>query len=264
MVANPSLIHRGSNQVFVTFTALDTNHIEQQHYAPGGLVYYYPRTSAERRARHVSTGTNPSLPAPHIGPRQRRPHSIHIVSYPSGFVPHELRTKTTPENERQQRREEDRRKKREEEDKKKEGRQKRHQAQEEKRRRVRDQDRRKSFMTFSGDKRASILFSKLRSALQTKEAQRPAAPDYTSTPTRPPQTRTRIRPVSWLSVTSRLSRSEDPPSGNDSVSSSAEPLQTTTTPQAPLRRASTAPAPPPQESGIVSEESQEPVAPTTT
>ena len=53
-----------------------------------GSVYYTPRTPTDAQ-RRASNG--PSFPAPLIQPRQRRPHSIHIVSYPPGFIPHELR-----------------------------------------------------------------------------------------------------------------------------------------------------------------------------
>ncbi|KAK1241872.1 hypothetical protein MKX07_007695 [Trichoderma sp. CBMAI-0711] len=35
-----------------------------------------------------------------IGPRRTRPHSIHVVSYPSGYVPRELRTGTSPHSSR--------------------------------------------------------------------------------------------------------------------------------------------------------------------
>lgn len=118
-------------------------------------------------------------------------------------------------------------------------------------------------MIFSGDKKAGILLNKLRSALQINEAQRSAASDDTSTPTRSPQTRTRVRPVSWLSVTSRLSRTEDTSLGHDSSSSTAEGSQPTTVPQTLTRRPSTAPIPP-QEPSIPPEERQEPLAPTTT
>ncbi|PTB65108.1 hypothetical protein BBK36DRAFT_1204213 [Trichoderma citrinoviride] len=39
-------------------------------------------------------------PTPPIGPRRTRPHSIHVVSYPSGYVPRELRTGTSPHSSR--------------------------------------------------------------------------------------------------------------------------------------------------------------------
>ncbi|RFU79360.1 arrestin-related trafficking adapter [Trichoderma arundinaceum] len=35
------------------------------------------------------------FPTPPIGPRRTRPHSIHVVSYPSGYVPRELRARTS-------------------------------------------------------------------------------------------------------------------------------------------------------------------------
>ncbi|KAK4098942.1 hypothetical protein N658DRAFT_517734 [Parathielavia hyrcaniae] len=55
-----------------------------------GSVYYSPKIPTERRHR-VHPGR---FPAPVIQPRQRRPHSIHIISYPPGFVPRELRPNT--------------------------------------------------------------------------------------------------------------------------------------------------------------------------
>ncbi|KAI1465139.1 uncharacterized protein F4812DRAFT_133669 [Daldinia caldariorum] len=58
---------------------------EQYAYPVAGNVYYRPR-SLERRHRPT-----PSLPTPHIRPRQRRPQSIHIVSYPAGYTPPDLR-----------------------------------------------------------------------------------------------------------------------------------------------------------------------------
>ncbi|KAI1373069.1 hypothetical protein F4677DRAFT_448896 [Hypoxylon crocopeplum] len=50
-----------------------------------GNIYYRPRSS-ERRNRHSA-----HLPTPHIRPRPRRPQSIHIVSYPAGYTPPDLR-----------------------------------------------------------------------------------------------------------------------------------------------------------------------------
>ncbi|KAH6603644.1 arrestin-related trafficking adapter [Trichoderma cornu-damae] len=40
------------------------------------------------------------FPTPPIGPRRTRPHSIHVVSYPSGYVPRELRASTSPSTSR--------------------------------------------------------------------------------------------------------------------------------------------------------------------
>ncbi|KAI1093221.1 hypothetical protein F5B19DRAFT_154191 [Rostrohypoxylon terebratum] len=67
-------------------TGRDRHHPELHHaYPVAGNVYYRPR-STERRHR-----TTPSLPTPHIRPRPRRPQSIHIVSYPAGYTPPDLR-----------------------------------------------------------------------------------------------------------------------------------------------------------------------------
>ncbi|KAI0873312.1 hypothetical protein GGS24DRAFT_517754 [Hypoxylon argillaceum] len=51
----------------------------------GGNVYYRPR-GEERRHR-----ADLSFPIPQIQPRGRRAQSIHIVSYPSGYIPDEIR-----------------------------------------------------------------------------------------------------------------------------------------------------------------------------
>ncbi|KAJ0107681.1 hypothetical protein J7T55_010287 [Diaporthe amygdali] len=219
---------------------------EPYYYSSRGAVYYTPRSSADRRARRSAAPANPSLPAPHIGPRQRRPHSIHIVSYPSGFIPQELRPKTTPRDiERQRKREEEKRKKEQEDRKKQEEKQKRQREQEEKKRKLREQEKRPSLGSSSGDKRVGSLFSKLKSAFQPPEPQSsPGGPDGTATPiSRPrPQARTRVRPVSWLSVTSRLSRAEDTPTGDDSLSPTTElSLQATPASQTPGRRSTTIP-----------------------
>ncbi|KAF3770584.1 hypothetical protein M406DRAFT_236059, partial [Cryphonectria parasitica EP155] len=189
------------------------------YYSSRGTVYYTPRsTTADRRPRRIAA-TSPSLPAPHIGPRQRRPHSIHIVSYPSGYIPHDLRPKPTSRDLRRQRRkEEEKQKKREEEDKKKEeGKQRRQREQEERRRRrvQEQQDKRRSFASsFSGgEKRVGTLLNKFKAAFSSNEAESQrstAAPDVVATSgTTRSQPRARVRPVSWLSVTSRLSRAED-------------------------------------------------------
>lgn len=51
-----------------------------------GSVYYSPRRLPGRCRR-----ADPAeFPAPLIEPRQRRPHTIHITSYPPGFVPPDL------------------------------------------------------------------------------------------------------------------------------------------------------------------------------
>ena len=58
-----------------------------------GAVYYSPQSPTDWRRRATAP---PSFPTPPIQPRERRPHSIHIVSYPAGFIPHELRQRPSP------------------------------------------------------------------------------------------------------------------------------------------------------------------------
>ncbi|KAK8019189.1 hypothetical protein PG990_004327 [Apiospora arundinis] len=65
---------------------------DQHSYPLTGHVYYRPR-------RHLSNRP-PSLPVPPIRPRTRRPQSIHIVSYPSGYIPPELRPANYPKPKR--------------------------------------------------------------------------------------------------------------------------------------------------------------------
>ena len=84
-----------------------------------GSVYYSPRRHPERR-RRADSG---DFPDPLIEPRQRRPHSIHIVSYPPGFVPHELRPESLKTPQRRptdhENREEKKSRKKEEKERKK-------------------------------------------------------------------------------------------------------------------------------------------------
>ncbi|CAG7556223.1 unnamed protein product [Fusarium equiseti] len=47
-------------------------------------IYYRPRLSKKK-------SVSGRFPAPLIGPRRSRPQAIHIVSYPSGYIPKELR-----------------------------------------------------------------------------------------------------------------------------------------------------------------------------
>lgn len=72
--------------------------------SPHGNIFYNPQAPDRRRHRTQATAEAPTtgasstpldrdsvFPTPLIQPRQRRPHSIHIVSYPPGFIPHDLR-----------------------------------------------------------------------------------------------------------------------------------------------------------------------------
>ncbi|XP_044718899.1 putative arrestin-related trafficking adapter C2D10.04 [Hirsutella rhossiliensis] len=57
----------------------------------GGNVFY--RADSLTREGSAAQQSSPTLPAPLIGPRRTRPHAIHIVTYPPGYVPRELRPK---------------------------------------------------------------------------------------------------------------------------------------------------------------------------
>ncbi|PHH91859.1 hypothetical protein CDD83_10032 [Cordyceps sp. RAO-2017] len=59
----------------------------------GGNVFYRVDTLARDAAAPPAQQPSPSLPAPLIGPRRTRPHAIHIITYPPGYVPRELRPK---------------------------------------------------------------------------------------------------------------------------------------------------------------------------
>ncbi|KAH9899058.1 hypothetical protein F4778DRAFT_771639 [Xylariomycetidae sp. FL2044] len=70
------------------------NHFRPDTHPLAGNVFYRPRVS-ERRHR-----TTPSLPTPHFRSRSRRPQAIHILSYPPGYIPPDLRSVRPPESNR--------------------------------------------------------------------------------------------------------------------------------------------------------------------
>ncbi|KAG6165502.1 hypothetical protein E4U11_000341, partial [Claviceps purpurea] len=49
-------------------------------------IYYRPESLADQQRPLPD-----HLPAPLIGPRRSRPHAIHIVTFPPGYIPRELR-----------------------------------------------------------------------------------------------------------------------------------------------------------------------------
>ncbi|KAI0128687.1 arrestin domain-containing protein [Xylariales sp. AK1849] len=57
-------------------------------YTLAGNVHYRPRNVAPENRP-------PCFPTPGIRPRPRRPQSIHILSYPPGYIPHDLRLGNT-------------------------------------------------------------------------------------------------------------------------------------------------------------------------
>ncbi|TFB06085.1 hypothetical protein CCMA1212_001403 [Trichoderma ghanense] len=65
-------------------------------YRPDAPVADASAAAAPVAAADDSVDPVSRIPTPPIGPRRTRPHSIHVVSYPSGYVPRELRTGTSP------------------------------------------------------------------------------------------------------------------------------------------------------------------------
>ena len=154
-----------------------------------GSVYYSPGRPVDRRPRVNPRG----FPTPLIEARQRRPHSIHIVSYPSGFVPHDLRPGSAdgPNNNQSTKREKNERRRETKEGKRGE---KERSEKQEKRRTLRS-------LPPAGEKVVKI-FDKLLSAFSITPK---TSPTVTATPTPRDQ---QSRPSSFISFARRLSRLE--------------------------------------------------------
>lgn len=155
-----------------------------------GNLYYTPGNVPDETSYAASPAT---LPVPHIRPRSRRPHTIHIVSYPAGYVPNELRPKEARlpvevdgEWEKAQRR---RKRKRAEKE------QKRQRALEKKQAGV-------------SEKPVARIIEKLLVFFHAKSSAKPITrSSSTRTSERPPiPSRGRSRPVSLFSLGSLLSR----------------------------------------------------------
>ncbi|KAK3296533.1 uncharacterized protein B0H64DRAFT_171886 [Chaetomium fimeti] len=162
-----------------------------------GSVYYEPRRQPER-----------GFPGPLIEPRRCRPHSINIVSYPSGFVPHELRP-PRPCNDTTTRHEKRRDRKRKREEAKARKREERVRRREEARRSEK-QEKRRSLRSLSslppGTEKVGRAIDKIFAAFSITPK---PAPTVSATPTRTP--RTESRPSSFISFARRLSRLESTP-----------------------------------------------------
>ncbi|KAK3937986.1 hypothetical protein QBC46DRAFT_171558 [Diplogelasinospora grovesii] len=157
-----------------------------------GSVYYTPRAPNERRRRSVAS---PSLPTPLYQPRQRRPHSIHIVSYPPGYIPHDLRPsppsslkKTASKREKADKK--DRRKKEKEARK----------AEEKARRKDRQKRRSVRSLPANGERGSSVL-DKLFALLSIAPKPAPSV-SASSVP------QSRSRPSSFIGFARRFSRIE--------------------------------------------------------
>ncbi|KFA77517.1 hypothetical protein S40288_04248 [Stachybotrys chartarum IBT 40288] len=65
-----------------------------------GNIYYRRTAAAAERQTPVE---NAGFPTPLIGPRRTRPHAIHIVTFPQGYVPRDLRGKDAAQSKSSQR-----------------------------------------------------------------------------------------------------------------------------------------------------------------
>ncbi|KAK5655326.1 hypothetical protein OQA88_5893 [Cercophora sp. LCS_1] len=167
-----------------------------------GSVYYTPRTQAEH---HHFGLASPSFPAPLIQPRQRRPHSIHIVSYPPGFIPHDLRPTPQPSPTRATRAAPAPKKERDRQSKKKDKEEKQRKKAEEKVKREKDEKRRSLRSLPPGGERVGRVLGKILAVFSvTPKSSAPVSGGPT------PTSRTRSRPSSFISFARRLSRIEPP------------------------------------------------------
>ncbi|KAL2189272.1 hypothetical protein L209DRAFT_682158 [Thermothelomyces heterothallicus CBS 203.75] len=167
-------------------------------------VYYYPR----RQADHGRRLDPDHFPAALIQPRQRRPHSIHIVSYPPGFVPPDLRLPKTSRGTAARQEKRKRRKREKEEAKQRKKGEKERERQEKERRRAdkenseKQQKRRSLRSLSSGSGRFGRVVDKIAAAFSIT----PKPPSAVSA--RPTGNTPRSRPSSFISFAWRLSRLE--------------------------------------------------------
>ncbi|KAG7290043.1 hypothetical protein NEMBOFW57_000035 [Staphylotrichum longicolle] len=167
-----------------------------------GSVYYSPRRPADRRRR-----ADPEhFPAPLIEPRQRRPHSIHIVSYPPGFVPHDLRPGSSSSSPDSPKRKTSEREKKERKKKQKKEAKERKREEKERRRIEKElsekQEKRRSLRSLPpGSEKVVKVLDKIFAAfsITTKPS-----PTVTATPSAGNQS----RPTSFISFARRFSRLE--------------------------------------------------------
>ncbi|KAL2132538.1 hypothetical protein VTI74DRAFT_3698 [Chaetomium olivicolor] len=174
----------------------DRLHPEPYVSSAHGSIYYSPNRPAERR-RRADPG---NFPAPLTEPRRRRPHSIHIVSYPPGFVPRDLRPDTP--NKKPTRSEKRARKKIE----KKEAKQRKLQEKERRnaeKERAEKQEKRRSIRSIgslsSSSEKVARVIDKIFAVLSIASKPSPAVSTT-------PVLRTPSRPTSLLNSAARLSR----------------------------------------------------------
>lgn len=159
-----------------------------------GTIYYSARNRPDAESLAASPAT---FPIPHIQARQRRPHSIHIVSYPAGYIPSELRPLLRPKPENPG------------------GGEKEQPAKAKKKKKRKDKktkDSREKQTGPAADKKAATVCDKpvgkvLERFLAVFGAHWQPKPQSTETPQRrSSQIRIKPRPVSLFSLGSRLSR----------------------------------------------------------
>ncbi|KAK0736392.1 hypothetical protein B0T21DRAFT_179122 [Apiosordaria backusii] len=203
--ACPSPRELSSNRDAMSAAGTEHDRLRPEPYfsSAHGSIYYTPRHPLEPRHRAESA----HFPTPLIQPRQRRPHSIHIISYPSGFVPPDLRPpksnqafkKKTTDKEQRDAKKRTRKLNRE---------QKKAQKEEEKERRRLEKERsekrekRRSFRSLSpGAEKVGKVLDRIKAVFSPSTK---STPTVTTTPT----SRAQSRPSSFISFARRLSRFE--------------------------------------------------------
>ncbi|AEO69761.1 uncharacterized protein THITE_2120487 [Thermothielavioides terrestris NRRL 8126] len=186
-----------SNRPAVSHAGPEHDRLRPQPYfeSAHGSVYYSPQRPANRRRRPTSG----NFPAPLIEPRQRRPHSIHIISYPPGFVPRELRPES-PESARKKSEKREKREKKEAEKREAKERKKQEKARRraEKERSERQEKRRSLRSLPPAGERVTRVLGKIFAALSITPKPSPAV-------SATPPLRDRSRPSSFISFARRFS-----------------------------------------------------------
>ncbi|KAK3358499.1 hypothetical protein B0T24DRAFT_693544 [Lasiosphaeria ovina] len=222
-----------SNRGAMPFVGSEHDRLRPQPYfsSAHGSVYYTPgNPAAERRRRSTAS---PGFPTPLIQPRQRRPHSIHIVSYPAGFVPHDLRPSPPQSPKRPPGREE---KKREKKSRQKEEKLLKRAEDKARREKAEKTEKRRSIRSLppSGE-RVGRALEKLLSVFSL-------TPKPSSAVSTTPTPRGQSRPSSFISFARRLSRLEP--------STVEEPISHDIIPQGPVHQESVPQDPNPQDPPI--------------
>lgn len=193
-----------SNWGVMPSTGTEHDRLRPQPYysSAHGSIYYTPRHPAERR--HRTDGS--VFPTPLIQPRQRRPHSIHIISYPAGFIPADLRPEPsqTPGIQPDDKGSRDSRK-RKKNSKKEQKRTKKEEQKEQKRlekERSEKREKRRSIRSLPpGTEKVGKVIDRLIAVFSLASK---SSPSVATTPTATPKS----RPSSFISFARRLSRLE--------------------------------------------------------